>query len=55
MVKISLDQPLGQPEVFLADDNHLVKYLRQVLQLWEDEEKELEKKKKHEKEQEGRS
>ena len=46
---------LRGPGVILEDDGHLVKYLRQVLQLREDKEKELEKKKEQKKEQEGRS
>ena len=43
---------LRGPEVCLEDDGHLVQYLRQVLQLREDKEKELEKEKEQEKERE---
>ena len=41
---------LRGPEVCLEEDGHLVQYLRQVLQLREDKEKELEKEKEQEKE-----
>ena len=44
---------LRSPEVCLDNDEHLVKYIRQVLQLRDDKEEQEQKEKKEKKEQEG--
>ena len=41
---------LRSPEVFFNNDEHLVKYIRQVLQLREEKEEQEQKEKKEEKE-----